>query len=289
MPKITIQHGCAKAQLALVPKVAKVIKITAETPDVKSFRLQMANGEVPFLGEPGQFGIMGIIGSGECVFVISAQGEDWIEFTVKRVGQVTEMLHALSEGDEVFVRGPYGNWWPYEECRGRDMLFIAGGIGLPPVRAFLQYCVEHRGDYGRLDLVYSGSTYDELVFKHQLFDEWTKVENMGVHVSLYHEDPRWSGEVAYTAPYLEKLAIGPVGEGGEGRVAVVCGGPSLYRTSTKALLGMGYAPENVLTTLEMRMKCGIGKCGRCNIGGRFICLDGPVFSLEEVNSMSRDE
>ena len=288
MSSIIIEHGCAKGDHALIPQVCRLIKVTQETPDVKSFRLQTLDGKKPFAGEPGQFGIMGIIGSGECVFVISAQGEDWIEFTVKRVGQVTEMLHELSEGDEVFARGPYGNWWPYEACKGRDMLFIAGGIGLPPVRSFLQYCLEHRGDFGRIDLVYSGSGYDDLVFKEQLFGEWKQVEDMGVHVSLYHADDRWDGEVCYTADLLGKLEISPEGANGD-RVAVVCGGPSLYRTCTKKLQEQGFDPGNIITTLEMRMKCGIGKCGRCNIGGRFICLDGPVFTLAEVNAMNRDE
>ena len=285
MSNIEIEHGCAKGERALIPQVCQVVKIVEETPDVRTFRLQTKDGAKPYTGEPGQFGIMGIIGSGECVFVISAQGDDWIEFTVKNVGQVTQMLHALSVGDEVFARGPYGNWWPYEGCKGRDMLFIAGGIGLPPVRSFLQYCLEHRADYGRIDLVYSGSGYDDLVFKDQLFEEWPKVNDMGVHVSLYRADDRWDGEVCYTADLLEKLAISPDG----GRVAVVCGGPSLYRTCTAKLKEQGYPDENVITTLEMRMKCGIGKCGRCNIGGRFICLDGPVFSQAEIALMNRDE
>jgi NAD(P)H-flavin reductase len=285
MPDIVVEHGCAKGEHALTPQVVNVIKMTQETPDVVSIRVQAKDGKAPYLGEPGQFGILGIIGSGECVFVIAAQTEEWIEFTCKRVGEVTEMLHQLSEGDEVFVRGPYGNWWPYEQCKGRDMLFIAGGIGLPPVRSFLLYCLEHREDYGHIDLVYSGSDYKDLVFKEQLFDIWPKEKDMDVHVSVYHGSEE-SGDlpVSYTAPFLESLDIKPDG----GRVAVVCGGPSLYRTCVESLEKMGYDDGNIITTLEMRMKCGIGKCGRCNIGGRFICLDGPVFTQAEVNAMNRD-
>ena len=198
---------------------------------------------------------------------------------------VTEHLHDLAVGDEVSLRGPYGNWWPTEGCKGKDMLFIAGGIGLPPVRSFLLYCLEHREDYGRIDLVYSGSTYDDLVFKEQLFDIWPNEPDMHVHVSLYHEDPQWDGEVAYTAPFLETLDLGP--EDGN-RVAVICGGPSLSRTCRESLLNAGYSEELILTTLEMRMKCGVGKCGRCNMGGHFICLDGPIFSLAEIAQMHSD-
>ena len=145
--------------------------------------------------------------------------------------------------------------------------------------------LEHRADYGRIDLVYSGSTYDDLVFKEQLFDVWPGEPDMHVHVLLYHEDARWDGEVAYTAPFLETLGLGP--EDGR-RVAVICGGPSLSRTCRESLLSAGFSEESILTTLEMRMKCGVGKCGRCNMGGHFICLDGPIFSLAEIATMHSD-
>jgi NAD(P)H-flavin reductase len=137
---IPVEHGGATGERPLIPQVCKLIKITQETPDVKSFRLQTLDGKKPFDAEPGQLGMYGVLDSGECMFCVSAQSDDWIEFTVKRVGLVTERMHTLSEGDQVSVRGPYGNWWPYEACKGRDMLFIAGGIGLPPVRAFLRWC-----------------------------------------------------------------------------------------------------------------------------------------------------
>ena len=285
MPSIEISHGCAKGERPLVPQVCKVIEITEETPDVKSFRLQTLDGEKPWDCEPGQLGMFGLLQYGECMFVVSAQSDEWVQFTVKKEGLVTEHLHDLAVGDEVSLRGPYGNWWPTEGCKGKDMLFIAGGIGLPPVRSFLLYCLEHREDYGRIDLVYSGSTYDDLVFKEQLFDIWPNEPDMHVHVSLYHEDERWDGEVAYTAPFLETLDLGP--EDGN-RVAVICGGPSLSRTCRESLLAAGYSEELILTTLEMRMKCGVGKCGRCNMGGHFICLDGPIFSLAEIAQMHSD-
>ena len=281
---IHIEHGGATGERPLIPQVCKLIKITEETSDVKSFRMQTLDGKKPFDAKPGQLGMFGVLDSGECMFCVSAQSDEWIEFTVKRVGLVTERMHELAVGDQVTVRGPYGNWWPYEECKGRDMLFIAGGIGLPPVRAFLRYCLEHRDDYGRIDLVYSAANYKDLVFKDQLFREWVGCPDTNVHVSVYHGTPDWDGPIAYTAPFLAGLEIGPE----NGRVAVLCGGPSLSRTCSKTLRDQGYDPGNILTTLEMRMKCGVGKCGRCNIGGRFICLDGPVFSQAEVNAMHRD-
>jgi len=283
MPNIEILHGCAKGSDPLTPIPCVIKNIIEHTPDVKSFQIQTEDGKKPFDCEPGQLGMFGDVFTGECMFVVSDQGEDYIEHTVKRVGEVTERLHALTVGDPCTVRGPYGNWWPYESCKGADMLFIAGGIGLPPVRSFLLYCLQHREDYGRIDLVYSAATKKDLVFQEDLFENWPKEKDMGVHVSVYHGSDDWDGDVAYTAPYLESLELKP-----DNRVAVVCGGPSLYRTCTESLRKMGFPDDQVVTTLEMRMKCGVGKCGRCNIGGRFICLDGPVFTQAEVAEMQRD-
>ena len=283
MSKIEITHGCARGHAQpLLPKVCQVVDIVQETKDVKSFKVATLDGKRPFDSKPGQLGMFSFISEGECMFCISDNTEDYIEFTVKKVGHVTEYLHSLEVGAQVGVRGPYGNWFPYESCRGRDMLFIAGGIGMPPVRSFLLYCIKHREDYGRLDIVYSASTYADLVSKADLFENWQNVPDMGVHVSVYHGPEDSPVPIGYTAPYLESLNL-PVTENS---VATLCGGPSLFRTCSESLQKMGYKPEQIVTTLEMRMKCGVGKCGRCNVGSHFICLDGPVFTLEEYAAMN---
>lgn len=279
-----INHDCSCEKNPLVPTVCKVIGITEETSDVKSFRVQTLDGKRPFDFVPGQLGMLGLAEHGECMFCVSMGGEDWLEFTVKRVGSVTERLHLLYPGSQVTVRGPYGNFWPVDEVKGRDVLFIAGGIGLPPVRTFLLHTLENRDDYGRIDLVYSASTMADLVFKEQLFEVWPKEPNTHVHVSVYRGCETWEGAVAYTAPFLESLSLDV-----SNTTAVLCGGPSLYRTCSDALLKtMGVPDENIITTLEMRMKCGVGKCGRCNVGSKYICLDGPVFTQAEVNTMLKD-
>lgn len=280
---IKIDHECSCEKNPLVPSVCKVIEITEETDDVKSFKVQTLDGGKPFDFKPGQLGMFGIASFGECMFCVSMGGEDWIEFTVKKVGTVTDRLHLLYPGSQVIVRGPYGNYWPVDECKGRDMLFIAGGIGLPPVRTFLLHTLQNRSDYGRIDLVYSASTKADLVFKEQLFDIWPNEPDMHVHVSTYRESDDWDGAVSYTAPFLESLGLDV-----SNTTAVLCGGPSLYRTCSESLKNMGISDDNVLTTLEMRMKCGVGKCGRCNVGSKYICLDGPVFSQAEVNTMLKD-
>jgi NAD(P)H-flavin reductase len=281
MSPIKIEHGCAReGARALVPLVCKVVDISEETSDVKAFRVSTPEGRRPFDSLPGQTAMLSVIPFGESMFCISAQGEDYLEFTVKRVGYVTEQLHALSVGATGGLRGPYGNWFPYEERRGKVVLVGGGGIGLAPLRSLLTYLLDHRADYGRIDLVYSGSTPDDLLFLDDIKNVWPQLPNVHTHVSIYKPCEGWEGEVCYTAPFLEDLKLSQ-----DNRAVVLCGGPSLFRTCKEMLLGLGYAAQDIITTLEMKMKCGIGKCGRCNIGSLYICLDGPVFTLDELKDL----
>jgi NAD(P)H-flavin reductase len=149
----------------LLPRTCRVIKITAETPDVKTFRIQTPDGEKPFSPLPGQLAMLSVMNAGEAMFSVTAQGDDWIESSVKRVGILTEALHDLSEGDPIGVRGPDGNHFPVEELKGRDILFVGGGIGLAPVRSFIRYAIERRDDYGELDVLYGSRSRSDLVFK----------------------------------------------------------------------------------------------------------------------------
>ena len=288
MPSIQVEHGCARGGEPYVPIVCQVVDIQQQTADVKSFRLALPGGGRPFDEvKPGQLGMFSVPPYGECMFAITAQSSEWVEMAVKKVGFVTERMHELEVGAQVGLRGPFGNWFPCESCKGRDMLFIAGGIGMAPVRSFVRYVLEHRSDYGRVDLVYSGSTYGDLAFKDELFGQWPQAPDTHIHVSTYHPDKDWDGPVSYTAPFFEEVFAQ---EGlSTGNVAVtLCGGPSLFRTCRASLDKLGYAPEDIITTLEMRMKCGVGKCGRCNIGGKFICLDGPVFTEAELAEIPHD-
>jgi len=280
MSHVEIGHDCARAAAPLTPVVCKVVGITQETADVKALRIQALDGSRPFACEPGQTAMLSALPYGECMFCVSSQGDDYLEFTVKRVGYVTEQLHMLGVGDQVGLRGPYGNWFPYNSCKGKDVLFVGGGIGLAPLRSFLTFILAHRSDYGRIDLVYSGSTKDDLLFMQDILHVWPHEPNTHMHVSVYHGSDDWDGAVAYTAPFLESLSFAT-----DNRVAVLCGGPSLFRTCLEALEKTGFDPHDIITTLEMRMKCGIGKCGRCNIGGKYICLDGPVFTLAELQGL----
>lgn len=275
-----INHDCTCHGNPLVPQVAKIIKITEETPDVKTFRIQTMDGKKPFDPKPGQLGMISAVGIGEGMFSITAKGEDWIESSIKKVGVLTEALHEMTEGQQIGIRGPYGNNFPYEALKGKDLIFIGGGIGLAPVRSLIRYCLEHREDYGHIDIVYGSRSPEDLVFKEDLFENWPNEPDTRVEVTVDRGNADWNGNVGFVPAYVEELAFTP-----ENKKVILCGPPIMIKFTSEALIRMGFAKEDVITTLEMRMKCGVGKCGRCNLGGKFICLDGPVFNLAELDEL----
>lgn len=273
-------HVCTCNENVLVPQVCTVIKITQETPDVRTFRIQTKDGKRPFTPLPGQLGMFSLLGVGEAMFSVTAFGDDWIETSIKRTGLLTDALHAMSEGQDIGVRGPYGNHFPLEECKGKDILFIGGGIGIAPVRSFIRYAFAHREDYGQLDILYGSRSKSDLVFKEDLFENWPKEDNTHLHLTIDREDGEWDGHIDMVPMYLEKLGFAT-----ENRKVILCGPPIMIKFTLQALLRMGFDKSNCITTLEMRMKCGVGKCGRCNIGSKLVCLDGPVFTMNELDDM----
>ena len=265
---------------ALLPILCEVTKIVDETPDVKTFFVSTKDGKKPFTPMPGQLGMVSLIEVGEGMFSVAAQGENHLEFSIKRCGMLTDALHEIRVGHTIGVRGPYGNGFPIDKCKGKDLLFIGGGIGLAPVGSLIRYCFEHRKDYGKIDILYGSRSYDDLVFKDLLMEDWPKQKNTKVHLTIDGPDPRWEGHVGFVPSYLEEVNPSP-----KGKVVVLCGPPIMIKFCLESLEKMGYKDDQVITTLEMRMKCGIGKCGRCNIGSRFICLDGPVFTVAELKTL----
>jgi len=274
----SVNHDCGCADNPLLPKNCRIIGINEETPDVKTFRLQCADGTKPFSPMPGQLAMLSIAGIGEAMFSITAQGEDWIESSIKRVGLLTEALHEAGIGDRVGVRGPYGNYFPVESLKGKNLLFVGGGIGIAPVRSLILYVLNHREDYGEIDVLYGSRTYVDLVFRDDLFDNWPKVLN--THITIDVEESSWKGHVGFVPSYLEEKGFSP-----ENRACILCGPPIMIKFCLGALERMGFSKDNIITTLEMRMKCGIGKCGRCNIGSKYVCLDGPVFTMAELDEL----
>ncbi|MGR6835516.1 FAD/NAD(P)-binding protein [Syntrophomonas erecta] len=273
-------HKC-NCENPLVPGIVEVIDIVDETPDVKSFYVKSENGGVPFNIIPGQLAMVSMVPVGEGMFSISWQEEqEYLQFAIKRVGLMTDELHKIEVGQKIGVRGPYGNGFPVDECKGKDMIFIGGGIGLAPLRSFIKYCFKHREDYGKIAIIYGSRSYADLCFKDELFDKWPKEKDTQVYVTIDNAEEGWDGHVGFVPSYIEELGFSP-----ENAIAVTCGPPIMIKFVLQVLEKMNFTDEQVITTLEMRMKCGIGKCGRCNIGSEYICLDGPVFNLAQLKQL----
>lgn len=265
---------------SLLPQICTVIGISDETTDIKTFRIQTMEGKRPFDPLPGQFGMFSLPGRGQAAFSITAQGENWIETAIRRVGAFTEALHEMEIGQQLGVKGPYGNTFPLDHARGKDLLFVSGGIGLAPLRSFINYILQNRTAYGKIDILHGAKSYDDLAFKTDLFEIWPGVEDVKVHLTLDQTSPDWHGMVGFVPDRLAELAIKS-----DNRVAIVCGPPVMIGLCLERLKKNGFTDDVVFTTLEMRMQCGIGKCGHCNIGSKLVCLDGPVFSSQQLSEL----
>jgi len=267
------------------PYLARIEQIIDETPDTKTFRLVFVDEEVRnnFSFNAGQFAEYSVFGEGESTFCIASSPtrEGYVECTFKRVGRVTKALSALQEGDLIGFRGPYGNVFPVEKWEGKNLLFIAGGIGLAPVRCVIWAALDEREKYKDVTIIYGARTEEDLVYKHEL-EEWGNRKDVKLIKTVDNTDKSilWRGEVGYVPDILRKAA-----PQSENTIAIICGPPIMIKLTLPVLQDLGFSPENIFTTLENRMKCGFGKCGRCNIGKYFVCKDGPVFTLEEINKL----
>ncbi len=264
-----------------LPHLATITEIEPQTPDTTMLRVVLDDSTLAqsFTYRPGQFAELSIFGVGECPISIASTPtrRGFLEFCVRAVGQVTNALHELDVGSKIGVRGPYGNSFPLSE--GQNLLFIGGGIGLAPLRSLINYALDNRDHYGEVELVYGARSPQDLVFKDEL-NSWDEQENVTVHLTVDRGDETWNGPVGFVPPFLREIGPSP-----QDKVAFTCGPPIMIKLVMEALEEMGFAPDRIVTTLEMKMKCGVGKCGRCNIGSNYICRDGPVFSLEQLKAL----
>ena len=186
----------------------------------------------------------------------------------------------LQVGDEITVRGPYGNHFPVEDkLKGKNLLFIAGGIGLAPLRSVINYVLDNRADYGTVDILYGSRSADDLVQLKEIQEVWMKAEGVNVYLTIDREQEGWDGHVGFVPSYLKEIGFDT------NKTALVCGPPIMIKFVLAGLEELGFSREQVYTTLELRMKCGIGKCGRCNIGSKYVCKDGPVFRCDEIDEL----
>ena len=266
----------------LMPTIGVVTDIRIDTPDVKTFRVVTPDGKKAFEHKPGQCAMLSIPGVGEAMFSITSSptNEEYMEFSIKKCGCVTEWLHSMEVGQQITIRGPYGHPFPVDtEFVGKDMLFIAGGIGLAPLRSVINYCRHYRDRYGKIDIVYGSRSMQDLVDYQEIINEWEKDAGVEVHLTIDREQPEWNGHVGFVPNYVKELGFDP------NKTVLVCGPPIMIKFTLAALVELGFPDDQIYTTLEKRMKCGIGKCGRCNVGNKYVCKDGPVFRMDELDEL----
>jgi NAD(P)H-flavin reductase len=268
-----------------LPKIAILDRVVEEIADVKTFYWHFEDPAEQaafrkFL--PGQFAQVSIFGSGEFPASLPpSPTEEELFFTVRRVGSVTAALHAMKPGDTFGVRGPYGNGFPMNQYFGQNLLFVAGGIGLIPLRSCLNYALDNRHRYGKIQLFYGARGLKDLMYLGAL-REWEMTRGFECYLTVDRADDQWTGHVGVVGSLFRKPGVTvPV----ENTTAFVCGPPIMFRFVIRDLKDMGFEDRNIMSTLERYMKCGVGKCGHCCIGLAYVCADGPVFTYEQIKRL----
>jgi len=267
-----------------IPKLAHILEIKEEVGGaraIKTFRTQFQNKN-DFSFRCGQCAMLSVFGKGESMISISSSPlvKDYLQFSILKTGRVTSALHEMSPGDIIGIRGPYGNGFPIKDWKGKNIIFIGGGIGLAPIWSVLNTAMEKKEEYGDLTLIYGARTSKDLVFSEELEEIKKKI---AVHLSIDVEESDWNEFVGFVPQNVTDKKPSP-----NNAIAITCGPPIMIKFVIKALEDLGFEDEQIYTTVENKMKCGIGKCGRCNIGLHYICKDGPVYSWAELKKLPQE-
>ncbi len=274
-----------------LPYPVWIDRIVTETEDknLKTFDLVFleSGDEAKFAYTPGQFAELSIAGQGEIPIGIASSPTEkgFIRFTVNKVGKVTSHLHSMKEGDIMGVRGPLGNWYPWEEMEGRNVVIIGGGFAFTTLRSSIVYMLnpDNRERFKDITVVYGARSPGMLLYKEELMD-WEKRDDLEMHITVdATDDPDWKYNVGFVPQITEEKITSS-----DDAMAIVCGPPIMIRFTQPVLEKLGFPPERIILSLENRMKCGIGMCGRCNIGDQYVCKDGPVFSLAKLKELPPD-
>lgn len=272
-------------QETLIPKIGVVTDIRIDTPDIKTFRVVGLDGKKVFEHMPGQCAMLSIPGVGEAMFSITSSptNTEYMEFSIKKCGCLTTWLHAMDVGQQITIRGPYGKHFPVEdEFKGKDLMVVAGGVGLAPVRSVINYVRAKRQDYGRVMIVYGSRSKEDLLDYNEILSEWMQDDGVEVHLTIDRPQDDWDGHVGFVPNYVKEL------NPSKDYTVIMCGPPIMIKFTLANLKEMGFAETQVYTTMELRMKCGVGKCGRCNIGSKYVCKDGPVFRFDQLDALPNE-
>lgn len=268
------------AENPYVPIPARVTGIRVESDDrtLRTFDVAPDDGARLFDYLPGRFCQLSILGKGEAPFGMASSPTEagFLRFTVNRVGTVTTALHHLKEGEAIGLRGPLGNHYPVERFRSQNLVIVGGGFAFTTLRSLAVYLMANRSDYGTITVIYGARRPGLLLYRDEL-TEWERRGDVAVHLTVDEPAPDWNRSVGFVPAVTKKVAPNP-----KDTWAVVCGPPAMIKYTLPVLLELGFAPERIYTSLERRMKCGIGKCGRCNVGPKYVCTDGPVFSYAQL-------
>lgn len=271
----------AVTQNDMLPELGALAKIKELGAEIKLFSVKLLNGgRQDYL--PGQFAFLSAFGVGEAPFGIASARDNGgtLDFAIQRLGSVTTRLHELGEGDIIGIRGPLGNCFPMEQFKGKNLIVLGGGIGGAPLRPVIQTVLQQRSEFGQLTILWAARHPSLLVFTDE-YDEWREAPDTKLHLTVDQPDSKWDHNVGLITELLERVAPEP-----ENAVTITCGPPiMIYHVNKMLVEKLGYLPEQNYVTLEARMHCGLGKCGRCNLGEKLVCVDGPVFTMKDVGEM----
>jgi sulfhydrogenase subunit gamma (sulfur reductase) len=274
-----------------LPYPVRIDSVVTETEDrnLKTFKLVFLNPEHEgnFQYMPGQFAELSIAGLGEIPIGIATSPTEkgFLKFTVNKVGKVTTHLHNMRAGDIMGVRGPMGNWYPWELLEGKNVVIIGGGFAFTTLRSSIVYMLDpnNRSRFGDISVVYGARNPGLLLYKDELA-EWERRDDIAMHITVDGtDDPHWKYNIGFVPTVTKQKA-----PSSENAYAIICGPPIMIKFTLPVLTELGFAPDRIISSLEMRMKCGIGICGRCNIGTEYVCKDGPVFTLEQLSRLPNE-
>lgn len=265
-----------------LPRLATIRKITIENEarDIKTFQV-----EKHFDFTCGQFAMLSVRGTGESPIGIAScpMDDGFVEFTVKRYpnGVLTTALHSLEEGEKIGIRGPYGTPYSMKEMEGKNVLIVGGGFAFTTLRSTVRYMIheKNRSRYGDITVIYGARSPGELIYKSEIA-EWEKLNGLDTYITVDRGDENWKGREGFVPQVVKEVE--PTSKN---TIVLVCGPPVMLKFTMLPLTQLGFSPDRIITSLERRMSCGIGKCGRCNIGHRYVCKDGPVFSYKEIQEL----